>query len=217
MSETGNSLRVAVCVPSGDMVHMDFAVSLARMLADMTHRRIPSILVNEKAAILPQGRQKLVNRALANGATHLLFLDSDMTFPPETGARLLSHDRDIVGVAASTRLEGRQRVTAMKRWGEPLKLGPDDGLVAADYLGCGGLLVKAAVFRRMEKPYFPARFVEERDGRDVWLGEDYGFCDKARELGFDVLVDAKLSFAFGHLGQKSFTLGQIGGHPSART
>ena len=207
----GPALRVAVCVPSGDMVHMDFAVSLARMLSDMTQRRIPSVLVNEKSAILPQGRQKLVNRALEFEATHLLFLDSDMTFPPETAARLLSHGRDIVGIAASTRLEGRQRVTAMVRWGERLALGPDDGLVEADYVGCAGMLVKADIFRRMDKPYFPARFIEERDGRDIWMGEDYGFCDKARELGFTVLVDAKLSYAFGHLGQKNFTLRQMTG------
>lgn len=199
-------LRIAVCVPSGDMVHMDFASALGVMLAHMAARQVPTLLINEKSAILQKSRQNLVNRASANDASHVLFLDSDMTFPPDTAERLLAHDRDIVGVAAPKR---RPDLTssAMKVWGERLTFGPDEGLIDVDWLGFGGVLIRAEVFQALDKPWFPTRF-ERTDPQhgDVWISEDYGFCEKARAAGYAIQVDTGLSYRFGHLGQHRFTL-----------
>lgn len=201
---------IAVCVPSPDMVHMDFAVSLAAMLSFTAVHRITTLLINEKTSLIQRGRQNLVNRALRHKATHLLFLDSDMTFPRETALRLLRHNLDIIATAYSTRKEEGQTTTAMQQWGRRLAIRPGDGLVEADYVGFSGIMVRAEVFRRMEKPYFPVTYLEtsSRAG-DIWVGEDYGFCDKARELGYRILVDAELSYRIGHLGQKDYRLDQI--------
>jgi hypothetical protein len=101
----------------------------------------------------------------------------------------------------------------MKRWGERVELAPGDGLVEVDYLGFGGVMIRRAVFERLEKPWFPIRFRGVGpDGNDIWSGEDYGFCDKAREAGFALHVDAALSFRFGHLGQQQFRLSPRGGN-----
>ncbi len=199
-------LKLAVCVPSGDMVHMDFAVSLGVMLAQLASREVPTLLINEKSAILQKSRQALVNRALSNNASHLLFLDSDMTFPPDTALQLLAHDRDIVGIAAPKRRDNLES-SAMKVWGERLTFGPEDGLIDVDWLGFGGVMIRATVFQKLDKPWFPTRFERtDPEKGDVWIGEDYGFCEKARAAGFSIQVDAGLSCRFGHLGQHRFIL-----------
>ena len=202
--------RIAICIPSGDMVHTDFAISLGVMLARLGVQRIPCALYNMKTTILSKGRQSLVNQALASGHSHVLFLDSDMTFPADTAVRLLAHDLDIVGVAAATRRDGALMSSAQKRWGERLDIAANDGLVEVDYLGFGGVLIRTDVFRKIAKPWFPIEFRgPDSEGRDTWTGEDYGFCGKARAAGFRVHVDTALSFEFGHLGQKAFRLQDI--------
>lgn len=203
-------LKLAICIPSGDMVHMDFASSLAVMLARLATRRIECSLYNIKTTILSKGRQTLVNKALVTGCSHLLFIDSDMTFPPETAVQLLSHGKDIVGIAAATRRENRLLNSAQTAWGQRLKAGPDDGLVNVDYLGFGCVLIRADVFRTLEKPWFPIRYKEhDPEKGDVWLGEDYGFCEMARGAGYSIHVDTALSYQFGHLGQRAFRLSDL--------
>ncbi|WP_416897894.1 MAG: hypothetical protein ACMVY4_21005 [Minwuia sp.] len=205
MAET--PVKIAICIPSGDMVHMDFTVSLSVMLARLGAQRIDCSLYNVKTTILSKGRQTLVNRALASGASHLLFLDSDMSFPPETALQLLGHRVDIAGVTYTTRRDGALMSSALKRWGERLAVGPDDGLVEADFIGFGGVLIRADVFRAIEKPWFPIAFRgEDPEKGDQWLGEDYGFCEKARAAGYRIHVDAGLSYRFGHAGQRTFRL-----------
>jgi hypothetical protein len=208
MSE--DRLKLAICIPSSDMVHMDFATSLGVMLARLAAARIECALYNVKTTILSKGRQTLVNKALSTGSTHLLFIDSDMVFPPETATHLLSHQKDIVGIAAATRRENRLLNSAQTRWGERLKAGPDDGLVQVDYLGFGCVLIRAEVFAKLDKPYFPIRYKEtDPEIGDVWLGEDYGFCEKVRAAGYSIHVDTALSHRFGHLGQRAFRLSDL--------
>jgi len=204
-------LKLAVCIPSGDMVHMDFAASLGVMLAQLAARQVPSVLINEKSAVLQRSRQTLVNRALSQEASHLLFLDSDMIFPPDTALRLLAHKVDIVGVAAAKR---RPPFTpsALTLQGEPLVFSPGDGLVEAGSIGLAGTLIRAEVFRQIGKPWFPVTWQGEDDsGADLWTGEDYGFCEKVRQAGLQISVDAQLSYQFGHLGQRRFALDRSAG------
>ena len=82
---------VAICFPSGDMVHADFAMSLAGMCAESG--RIHTTLINTKSSIVAEARNRGVELAREFGATHLLFLDSDMVFPRATLQRLLARDQ----------------------------------------------------------------------------------------------------------------------------
>lgn len=206
------AVKLAICVPSGEMVHMDFAVSLSAMLARLGVQRVRCSIYNAKTTILSKGRQTLVNQALSTGSTHILFLDSDMSFPADTAFRLLQHDLDIVGAAYPTRREERLMNSAQKRWGERLKAGPDDGVVEVDYIGFGVILFRAEVFRRIEKPWFPIEYrgVDPEKG-EIWVGEDFGFCEKARAAGYRVHVDAGLSWQVGHAGQRTFRMQDIAG------
>ena len=91
---------VAICIPSGDMVHADFAANLAALCLDPGAR---TGVINCKSSLVAVARNQCVAAALHINATHVLFLDSDMVFPLDTLKRLLKHEKDIVGALYSRR------------------------------------------------------------------------------------------------------------------
>src|SRR3990167_5319190 len=58
-------------------------------------------------------RNRIVHVARERGATHLLFVDYDMYFPPHTITRLLKQDKDIIGAAYNFRGNGESKNTAI--------------------------------------------------------------------------------------------------------
>jgi GT2 family glycosyltransferase len=66
----------------------------------------------------------------------------------------------------------------------------------------GCLLIKMSVFDKLSKPYF--RF--DTDASGAIVGEDYVFCDRAREAGFRIWCDAALSREIGHIGLNVYRL-----------
>ena len=48
-------------------------------------------------------RNGLVKEAIARKGTHILFVDSDMYFPPDAIKKLVEQDRDIVGASYNFR------------------------------------------------------------------------------------------------------------------
>ena len=157
-------------------------------------------------------RNAAVEELLANDQYRwVMFLDSDMTFPPDVINRLLAHDADIVGGMYTFRgppfsaLAGHiaQRGTGT----DPLR--PTDttdfhyapfapemagrGTIAADVLGTGCMLIQRRVFEQMPRPWFAANEVHN-SGQN----EDFNFCIRAAELGFSILCD--LDIKLGHCG-----------------
>lgn len=54
---------------------------------------------------------------------------------------------------------------------------------------CGSscVLIKREVFEKLEKPYY--QFMYNEDGTQHTRSEDIGFCDHAREAGFELWAD----------------------------
>lgn len=50
-----------------------------------------------QGTIIQNQRADLCLDAMREGCTHILFIDSDMTFPQDLVGRLLAHDKEIVG------------------------------------------------------------------------------------------------------------------------
>jgi hypothetical protein len=68
---------------------------------------------------------------------------------------------------------------------------PEGGLVAIHSAGSAGMLIRRTVFEKIEPPWFTSY-----DVSPVEMGEDVGFCDKARDAGFQVWCD--LDASLGH-------------------
>src|SRR3990172_6819812 len=58
---------------------------------------------NAKGTILPQLRHNIIKAALAAKATHVLFIDSDQTFPQDIAHRLLACKKQVVGCNIATK------------------------------------------------------------------------------------------------------------------
>jgi hypothetical protein len=182
---------VAIGIPSGDLVHADFAMSLAMLCMNPG---APVLLLNARSSLVPLGRNQCAGAAQIMKATHLLFLDTDMVFPADTLIRLLAHNKDIVGASYSRRVPPFHPLTVTEE-GENLPI--TSGLRRVKLLPTGCMLIRLGVFNALAKPYF--NLVAEGD---QLRGEDYYFCGLARAAGFDIWCDGDLSLQMGHIGQK---------------
>ena len=188
--------KVAICFPSGDTVHADFALALAG-LCNSTHP-IQTPLINNKSSIVAMARNNGVKSAKEFGADFILFLDSDMTFPRTTFHRLLAHRKDIVGALYTKRVPPHQILGAAIH-GEATC--DEGGLVEMKHMPTGCLLISMAVFETLSEPHF--RFLHDEATGEIH-GEDYVFCDRARAAGFQIWSDVKLSLEIGHIGQQIY-------------
>jgi hypothetical protein len=195
---TDPQLRIAIAVPSGDMVHADFAMSLARMCAMTQGMRLN--VINNKSSIVAIARNNGVRLAQEFDAHYLLFLDSDMMFPEATLWRLLMHRQDIVGATYTKRVPPYSTLGTVLP-GEVAQM--PSGLIEMARIPTGCLLIKMSVFEKLPRPYF--RFDANEETGDI-IGEDYIFCDRARAAGFRIWCDPALSHEIGHIGQQVFKL-----------
>jgi hypothetical protein len=185
---------VAICVPSGDMVHADFAANLAALCLNPGAR---AGIINCKSSLVAVARNQCVAAAQQIKATHVLFLDSDMVFPLDTIKRLLKHDKDIVGALYS------RRRPPFDPTGLPFEGAKEtNGLVRMKNMPAGCLLIAMRVIEKLPKPWFSGRI----EGEHI-LGEDVHFCDRAAAAGFEIWQDVALSQEVGHIGEKIYKLG----------
>lgn len=173
---------ILVCTPANRTVQATFAFDLAELI-----RHDPECeFAISQGSILANNRNALATMALSNPRiTHILFIDSDMRFPPDVSRRLEARDVDIVG--ANCRSRNRKNNTASKG-GNFISSKDKSGPEEVDALGFGCTLIKADVFRSIEKPWFAMPF----DGTKL-VGEDVFFCKKARDAGFKIFVDHDVS------------------------
>jgi hypothetical protein len=138
-------------------------------------------------------RNKAVKAAQAAGASHLLFLDSDMRFPEDTLDRLLQHNLDIVAANYVQRTMSEWCVARSE--GVPVQSQGRTGLQVVDSTGTGVMLIRMSVFDQLPTP----RFDTPCDGQ-VFTGEDVFFCQRAQMAGFDIFIDHDLSQDVRHQG-----------------
>lgn len=174
--------------------HIDY-----RTTARLQHFEIPkgyqlnfSYVAN---SLVYTAREAMADYVVDSGATHLLFIDSDMTPPPETIVKLLEADKDIISAMIFKRAYPYQpcfytkcRVVWGKEGGKevckPIMEGPmepetwpNDGVFEMEGVGTACTMIKREVFEGMERPWF---FPLPN------MGEDLAFCVKARKAGFKV-------------------------------
>lgn len=188
-------MRLAIAVPALDHVSALFANDLAMLYAD-TRAALPAVtLAMMVGTFVHQAREKLLHDVVELwSATHVLWLDADMTFPADAALRLLSHNVDVVAANYVTRA-GAHRPTA-KRDGQCVSSIDATGLEAVDHVGMGVFLMKTAVVANIQRPRFWYSTMTET--------EDVYFCRQIRGAGYQILIDHDLSKHVGHVGQHTF-------------
>lgn len=196
--------KVAVCVPSADLIHARCWLSLLSLSA-------PAIelgFLNWRSCYVTEARNALVGMAKEWGADWLLFLDSDMTFPPDTLFRLLAWNKDIVGGTYVKRVPPHEIICAADIVDPETAKTVGNGLIEMKAMPTGCLLIRMSVFEKFKRPYFRMSYVDESpenpDGKEI--GEDINFCREARLKGFRIWCDVGLSRDLGHLGVQEFKI-----------
>lgn len=169
-----------------------------------------ALLHVQEACYVDNSRDKIVATAIKNGASHVMFIDSDIEFPPESIQKLIEDDRDIVG-GLYPRRQYPYRPTINKVDGDRLIVPssyPKDRLFETDAVGTGFMLVKTSVFKKLgDPPYFK---IQQFHGKQI--RDDVYFCITARRKGFKVWVDP--TFKVGHVGNYVYTMAD---HENIRT
>lgn len=152
-------------------------------------------------------RNLIIDDAIANRCTHILFIDDDMAFPANALNDLLKHDKDIISGLFLQRnyphapvIFGSENQSLNRRYLKP----GERGLIEVDACGFGFTLVKTRVFTSLEKPYIRVGEVY-KDRR----GEDTGFCIRAKSAGWNIYCD--LDTVIGHMGVSTFWPNSIDG------
>jgi hypothetical protein len=132
----------------------------------------------------------------------LWILGDDHAWKPDLLMQLLAHDKDIVVPLCLMRsppyhpvifsgFENEELFTRTRIQLPDLDIHAFGGLIPVHSCGGAGMLVKRQVFEEMPEPWFEAAVLNGQT-----LGEDLYFCDKARDLGFEIYCD--LDHTFGH-------------------
>jgi len=201
-------LKIAVCIPAGEMCHSTFAYSLSLAIGYMGKNQPDAsvMLYFNNGTILAENRTALAKIALREGADWLVWFDSDMRFPKDSIERLVAHAKPIVAANYPTRRypmietvsfvddETQRRVYTAKE---------SKGVESVAATGFGAMCVHRTVFEAMEPPWFFTPWDEENQKWDC--GEDIYFCRKARKAGFDVLIDHDLSKEIAHIGMMEWS------------
>lgn len=183
--------KILICVPSMDMVAAGFAQSLAMLQKGGNETAI----MFQVGSLIYEARNKLTKQAIKMGADWTMWFDSDMIFQPDTMIKLLEHNAPIVSGAYFRRSPPYHLVafdecdTKNRKWTD-LKLPTET--VKCGGVGFGCVLVKTDVLFDVAAKF--QTWFEPMNG----FGEDLSFCWRARECGYDILLDP--SITCGHIG-----------------
>jgi hypothetical protein len=161
--------------------------------------------INIGRIFTPAAREEAAKKALEHNMDYIFFVDDDMICPDDMFLRLYKSTQksgaDVICPLAFTRnepykpvlyasIEGYDAVNRSDYFINNVVMNyPRNKLVEADACGFGAALIKVAILRKIEPPYFMC---------SSGTGEDILFCYKVRKAGGRVFMDT--TFNIGHLG-----------------
>ena len=214
----GKSLFIAL--PAYDFkVSLKLAVSLARFAQAAPQHGI-DIQIGSicGCSVVSRARNLLAQDLLDSTCDYLLFIDSDINFEPEDILRLMAWGSDpkkgIVAAVPRTRSTDKVYIATLDHDENNDLTMNGMGLVRAKRVATAFMLVRREVFETLDKAHPEWRYFDARCDRTVpcifdfqlkdegYVGEDFLFCDRAREHGFEVWVDPTITL--GHMGVQEY-------------
>jgi len=201
--------HVAVLVPYLTHIEPDCERGL-RQLEDAGYR----VRRFSATAAIDRSRSDLAHGAIVDGAERLMWIDSDVSFDLASVDQLVLHDLPLVGgIYAKKGVRGM--AVYLEDDTRELAMGTEGALHDVRYLGAGFLCVHRVVYEDIRRafslpvcntrfglptvPYYLPMVMAEPGGTYWYLGEDYAFCERARQAGHKVVADTTIRL--GHVGK----------------
>jgi hypothetical protein len=215
---SGKSLFIAL--PAYDFkVSLKLAISLTRFgQTAIQHGITLQIGSICGCSVVSRARNLLAQDMLDSNCDYLLFIDSDINFEPEDILRLMAWANDpkkgIVAGVPRTRSETKTYIASLEYDANNDLTMNGMGLVRAERVATAFMLVRREVFVTLSETHPEWRYYDRKSDRTIpclfdfklteegYVGEDYLFCDRAREHGFEVWVDP--SITLGHMGVQEY-------------
>jgi hypothetical protein len=184
----------------GTPVHSDVSIHYFKACLEFQKecfvRKIPIMFQVMKSSLVTQGRQLCVASFLQSDCTHLLFIDSDISFSYKSIERLIAYDKEITlipypiksmdsdklrarikaGSELDPKLLGNQYTLSIE---DPKKINVEDGFIEVERGPAGCMLIKRETFDKLIKEY-PEFTIEQHtliDGKLVKRPHMYNFFD----------------------------------------
>ena len=197
-------MRLLVATPSTGFCRSVYAVSLAKLTAYFASVRVDPNHGEQwidfdlvEGSTISSNRDTLVDRALAvPDLTHLLFIDEDMQFAPQTLHVLARRKLPLVGCNYRKRKPPAE-FTALGMDGEHRVKTTEEstGLEEVLNMGFGFCLIDCRVLKAIPRPRFLPFYQE-----GYYSTEDFPFFLAARKAGFPAYVDHDASKLVAHKG-----------------
>ena len=214
-----------MALPAYDFkVSLKLAVSLAR-LAQAAPQHGIDIQIGSVCgcSVVSRARNLLAKDFLESKCTDLIFIDSDINFEPEDVLRLMAWTSEPKKgiVAGVPRVRGEEKVyISLLDYDENNELTMNGmGLVRAKRVATAFMMVRRDVFETLVEAHPEWTYYDKKTDRmlpalfdfklteEGYMGEDFLFCDRTREVGFEVWVDPTIKL--GHMGVQEY-LGDFG-------
>ena len=187
-------MKIAIGLPTNRKIKPKTALSILQMIAHSKYEY--QFIVSTKGFNTAENRTYIAVQAIKGGCSHLLLLDDDMIYAPDSLDKLLACDKDIVGATYNVRREVAEGDPKVIEYLDDEK---PEGLFKCKALGGGLLLIKIIALLRIKRPWFG---YEWYDNGMVKMSNDWWFCREARNAGYDIWCDSSL-FP-GHIGKKEY-------------
>ena len=198
-------MKTLIAIPCMDTLPVGFVQSLIYM-----HKGDNPTIYLKPNTLIYDSRNLLSLYAIENGYDNVLWLDSDMLFPPDTLQRLESNNVDMVTGLYVRRHEPvvpviydtieepmRNPDGKLTKNVSPYTNYPRNSFFPIDGCGFGCVLTSVKLLRDVWDKFGPAF------SPYPWAGEDLSFCYRANQLGYQIYCDSTISC--GHIGTYVYT------------
>jgi hypothetical protein len=213
------SSHIHFCTPcyGGQILEGCFSSYIRFSMLAMRHNIPFSVdtMVNE--SLVPRARNNLVAKFLANkDATHLMFVDADIAWEPESVLRMILHDKGVVCGAYPMKSEPIKYVLNVLKGAQH-----SHPLYEVSTAGTGFMLIKREIIEALVaampetkyrdslslgerfEPHMYALFDTIIDEHGYYLSEDWTFCKRVREkINKPIWIDSEVKLD--HLGTHRF-------------
>jgi hypothetical protein len=206
--------KLFIGLPAYDFkVSVRLAIALSEFVLKAQQHGISVQISNVSGcSVVSRVRNIIANQFIDSDCDHLFMVDSDINFNADDVLRLMAWNQMkpiVAGIGVARKTE--KVFFSMLDQDEDGNVVMDNmGLVRAKRVGTGFIMIRRDVFLSLKESHPEWEYFDQNSGKTLhsffdfkstpegYIGEDYLFCDRAREAGFTVWVDPTIKL--GHMG-----------------
>lgn len=176
--------RLLIAIPTTDYMPAEFVKSLTNLITHLQREGIRFTVDIQAGTLVYFARNKLANRAIDEGYTHILFIDSDMVFDESIVETLRFSGKGFVCGAFQSRRPPYNSCVFTKL--RPLTRVKEYGMEPFRVDGCGMActMISSEILKDVQRKFGYLFDPEVIDG--IQFGEDLAFCWRALQTEAEI-------------------------------